>query len=157
MENKQQYRGLVIHSGHTEYLNTLLKCLLLPENIKSLICLIASIGDLKSSNLYHLLWILELTHRCIFKFHLVIRGVPHRTLRFSFCFSQKLLMRGCPRMNFLFNSIWHQHFYFNGKQLIESTCHLKNLLSYLCNRPHFLWVYRCDNTRGMLGVHEKSL
>ena len=46
VENKQQYRGLVIHSGHTEYLNTLLNCLLLPENIQSLICLIASIGDL---------------------------------------------------------------------------------------------------------------
>ena len=37
-------------------------------------------------------------------------------------------MRGCLRMNFLFNRVWHQHFYFNGKQLIESTCHLKNLL-----------------------------
>ena len=28
---------------------------------------------------------------------------------------------------------------------------------YLSNRPHFLWVYRRDNPRGMLGEHEKSL
>ena len=35
VENKWQYRGLVIHSGRTEYLNTLLNCLLLPENIQS--------------------------------------------------------------------------------------------------------------------------
>ena len=27
----------------------------------------------------------------------------------------------------------------------------------LSNRPHFLWVYRRDNPRGMLGEHEKSL
>ena len=27
---------------------------------------------------------------------------------------------------------------------------------YLSNRPHFLWVYRRDNPRGMLGEHEKS-
>ena len=26
----------------------------------------------------------------------------------------------------------------------------------LSNRPHFLWVYRRDNTRGMLGEHEIS-
>ena len=47
-------------------------------------------------------------------------------------------------MNFLFNSIWRQHFYFNGKQLIESTCHLKNLL----------WViYAIDHTfHGFTGV-----
>ena len=30
------------------------------------------------------------------------------------------------------------------------------LLSCLSNRPHFLWVYRRDNPRGMLGEHEKS-
>ena len=29
--------------------------------------------------------------------------------------------------------------------------------SYLSNRPHFLWVYRRDNPRGMLGEHSKSL
>ena len=28
---------------------------------------------------------------------------------------------------------------------------------YLSNRPHFLWVYRRDNPRGMLGEHSKSL
>ena len=28
---------------------------------------------------------------------------------------------------------------------------------YLSSRPHFLWVYRGDNPRGMLGEHEKSL
>ena len=28
---------------------------------------------------------------------------------------------------------------------------------YLSNRPHFLWVYRRDNPRGMLGEHEKKL
>ena len=28
---------------------------------------------------------------------------------------------------------------------------------YLSNRPQFLWVYRCDNPRGMLGEHKKSL
>ena len=28
---------------------------------------------------------------------------------------------------------------------------------YLSNRPHFLWVYRRDNPRGMLGEHEKTL
>ena len=28
---------------------------------------------------------------------------------------------------------------------------------YLSNRPHFLWVYRHDNPRGMLGEHEKDL
>ena len=27
---------------------------------------------------------------------------------------------------------------------------------YLSNRPHFLWVYRRDNPRGMLGELEKS-
>ena len=27
---------------------------------------------------------------------------------------------------------------------------------YFSNRPHFLWVYRRDNPRGMLGEHEKS-
>ena len=27
---------------------------------------------------------------------------------------------------------------------------------YLSNRPHFLWVYRRDNPRGMLGEHERS-
>ena len=27
----------------------------------------------------------------------------------------------------------------------------------LSNRPHFLWVYRRDNSRGMFGEHEKSL
>ena len=30
-------------------------------------------------------------------------------------------------------------------------------MNYLCNRPHFLWVYRRNNPRGMLGEHEKSL
>ena len=40
---------------------------------------------------------------------------------------------------------------------------LKALLSnyrlrcYLGNRPHFLWVYRRDNPRGMLGEHSNSL
>ena len=57
-------------------------------------------------------------------------------------------MRGCPRMNFLFNSIWRQHFYFNGKQLIESTCHLKNLLWVTYAIDHtFYGFYRCDNPR----------
>ena len=28
-------------------------------------------------------------------------------------------------------------------------------LFYKSNRPHFLWVYRRDNPRGMLGEHEK--
>ena len=28
---------------------------------------------------------------------------------------------------------------------------------HLSNRPHFLWVYRCDSPCGMLGEHEKSL
>ena len=28
---------------------------------------------------------------------------------------------------------------------------------YLNNRPHFLWVYRSENPRGMLGEHEKRL
>ena len=28
---------------------------------------------------------------------------------------------------------------------------------YLSNRPHFLWVYRRDNPRGMLGEHENKL
>ena len=27
---------------------------------------------------------------------------------------------------------------------------------YLLSRQHFLWVYRRDNPRGMLGEHEKS-
>ena len=27
----------------------------------------------------------------------------------------------------------------------------------LSNRPHFLWVYRRDNSRGIFGEHEKSL
>ena len=27
---------------------------------------------------------------------------------------------------------------------------------HLVTRPHFLWVYRRDNPRGMLGEHEKS-
>ena len=31
----------------------------------------------------------------------------------------------------------------------------KKILVYLSNRPHFLWVYRRDNPRGMLGEHEK--
>ena len=30
-------------------------------------------------------------------------------------------------------------------------------VAYLSNKPHFLWVYRRDNPRGMLGEHEKSL
>ena len=30
-------------------------------------------------------------------------------------------------------------------------------LFYKSNRPHFLWVYWCDNPRGMLGEHSKSL
>ena len=30
-------------------------------------------------------------------------------------------------------------------------------ITYLSNRPHFLWVYRRDNPRGMLGEHEKSV
>ena len=29
--------------------------------------------------------------------------------------------------------------------------------NYLSNKPHFLWVYRRDNPRRMLGEHEKSL
>ena len=28
---------------------------------------------------------------------------------------------------------------------------------YLSNRPRFLWVYRCDNPRGMLEEHEEKL
>ena len=28
---------------------------------------------------------------------------------------------------------------------------------YISNRPHFLWVYRRDKPRGMLGEQEKSL
>ena len=31
------------------------------------------------------------------------------------------------------------------------------VIVYLSNRPHFLWVYRRDNPRGMLGEHEKKL
>ena len=35
---------------------------------------------------------------------------------------------------------------------------IENLkLFYKSNRPHFLWVYRRDNPRGMLEEHEKSL
>ena len=30
-------------------------------------------------------------------------------------------------------------------------------VGYLSNRPHFLWFYRRDNPRGMLGEHKKSL
>ena len=33
---------------------------------------------------------------------------------------------------------------------------LLNEIEYLSNRPHFLWLYRRDNPRGMLGEHEKS-
>ena len=29
-------------------------------------------------------------------------------------------------------------------------------LFYKSNRPHFLWVYQCDNPLGMLGEHSKS-
>ena len=32
-----------------------------------------------------------------------------------------------------------------------------HITGYLSNRPHFLWVYRRDNPRGMLGEHEKNL
>ena len=30
------------------------------------------------------------------------------------------------------------------------------VIKHLSNRPHFLWVYRRDNQRGILGEHEKS-
>ena len=34
---------------------------------------------------------------------------------------------------------------------------IENLkLFHKSDRPHFLWVYRRDNPRGMLGEHEKS-
>ena len=39
-----------------------------------------------------------------------------------------------------------------ARKLIEN---LK--LFYKSNKPHFLWVYRRDNSLGMLGEHEKSL
>jgi len=32
-----------------------------------------------------------------------------------------------------------------------------NTIIKLSNRSHFLWVYRRDNPRGMLGKHEQSL
>ena len=35
---------------------------------------------------------------------------------------------------------------------------IENLkLFYKSNRPHFLWVYWRDSTRGMLGEHSNSL
>ena len=35
--------------------------------------------------------------------------------------------------------------------------HVSYNITYLSNRPHFLWVYRRDNPLGMLGEHEKKL
>ena len=40
-----------------------------------------------------------------------------------------------------------------GQFLVKSVCPCV----YLSNRPHFLWVYRHDNPRRLLGEHEKSL
>ena len=42
---------------------------------------------------------------------------------------------------------------YNGVSISEAF----SRTGYLSNRPHFLWVYRSDNPRGMLGEHEKSL
>ena len=44
---------------------------------------------------------------------------------------------------------------FQDHRGIREHC-LLNDIEYLSNRPHFLWVYRRDNPRGMLGEHEKS-
>ena len=42
---------------------------------------------------------------------------------------------------------------------ITNALHIYNLqmMKYLSNRSQFLWVYRRDNPRGMLGEHSKSL
>ena len=44
---------------------------------------------------------------------------------------------------------------FTRKNLKEKS--INSYVYYFSNRPHFLWVYRRDNPRGMLGEHEKSL
>ena len=44
------------------------------------------------------------------------------------------------------------------QQLVREYCTPALSMKFsLSNRPHFLWVYRRDNPRGMLGEHEKSL
>ena len=47
---------------------------------------------------------------------------------------------------------WLKTYGFCARKLIEN---LK--LFYKSNKPHLLWVYRRDNSLGMLGEHEKSL
>ena len=41
--------------------------------------------------------------------------------------------------------------------LVDGNNLLGPVSGYLSNRPHFLWVYRRDNPRRMLGEHSKSL
>ena len=43
------------------------------------------------------------------------------------------------------------------KQKQENPNEIRMVGHYLSNTPHFLWVYRRDNPRGMLEEHEKSL
>ena len=51
----------------------------------------------------------------------------------------------------------HRQCFYTVESSKPSFDRLINLVIYLSNRPHFLWVYRRDNPLGMLGEHEKSL
>ena len=51
--------------------------------------------------------------------------------------------------------IEYMQLYIKVPNITRTLIGLKSMV-YLSNRSHFLWVYRCDNPRGMLGEHENS-
>ena len=55
------------------------------------------------------------------------------------------------RLSVPFIFIVHEH------RLQEYSKSFKNVVRIIKQYPHFLWVYRRENPRGMLGEHEKSL
>ena len=78
---------------------------------------------------------------------------------FFFSFPQEY-----PHLTTFFDGeiIGEKHPFLTRKWVRDNFCMSEELMkcikfSYLSNIPHFLWVYRRDNPRGMLREHEKSL
>ena len=57
----------------------------------------------------------------------------------------------------LYNRSDHMLYNRSDRVSYNRSDHVSYNITYLSNRPHFLWVYRRDNPRGMLGEHEKKL
>ena len=73
------------------------------------------------------------------------------------CYITKTMFCYIITCHFMLYNICQVMLYIICHVTLYNKSHVMLYMVCLSNRPHFLWVYRRDNPRGMLGEHEKKL